>query len=111
MINWRGIRNITIIVILITMLCFLGINGQDVSEQVPEPEEVEPKVKSEPVVLPVTRLTVTIVDGMNDKLVKLENCVVQVLGEMLIVDDVFPYSKTFISGDRYEMTIHIREKK
>ena len=106
MINWRGLRNITIIVTLIMMLCFLGINGQGVSEPV---EPVKP-VK-EPVEEPVTRLNVTIIDEMSDQLIKLENCFVRVQGKLNIVEDVFNYTKTLADGDRYEITIHIRVKK
>lgn len=102
----RRLMNMTALVILITALCFLGVEG-DVNEL--EQESEQELVK--PVVLPVTRLSVTIIDGINDKLVKLENCVVQVLGELKIAEDSFNYSNTFVEGDRYEMTIQIRVKK
>jgi len=104
MINWRKKSIcITIIAVLIIGLCFLGSSG----------EEQEPKPIKEPVTEPTeeeTRLDVTIIDGMNDKLVKLENCKVAVMGKLHIVNDVFNYTKTFLEGDRYEITINIRKK-
>ena len=106
MINWRGkLIYIAIIAILIIGLCFLGSSGE-------EPEVVE-ETETQPVAKPAeieTRLDVTIIDGMNDKLVKLENCRVLIQGELHIVNDKFNYTKTLLEGDRYEITISIRKK-
>ena len=102
MINWRKKSIcITIIAILIVGLCFLGSSGQ-------EPEPVEEPVKETEE--PETRLNVTILDGMNDKLFELENCRVLVQGKLRLVNDLFNYTKTFTEGDRYEITISIRKK-
>ena len=65
---------------------------------------------AQPVELPVTRLKVTLLDEMNDQFIKLENCIVQVLGELNIVEDTFNYSNTFAEGDRYEIIIHVKLK-
>lgn len=93
-----------VIVAIVCLIAFVGAQ-EETTEVVPEEELVQPTV------LPVTRLNVTIIDGINDKLVKLENCVVQVLGELHIAEDSFNYSNTFVEGDRYDMTISIRVKK
>ena len=106
MINWRKkLIYITIIAILIIGLCFLGGNGE-------EPKPVE-ETETQPVVKPVeeeTRLNVTIIDGINDKLIELENCKVAIKGKLHLVNDYFDYTKTFLEGDRYEITISIRKK-
>ena len=106
MINWRGkLIYIAIIAILIIGLCFLGSSGE-------EPEVVE-ETETQPVAKPAeieTRLDVTIIDGMNDKLFRLENCAVLVKGKLRLVEDLFNYTKTFTEGDRYEITISIRKK-
>ena len=86
---------------LITTLCFLGTNGQE-SEPIPEPTAKPAETE--------TRLNVTIIDGINDKLIKLENCTVKVMGKLKLVEDTFNYSNTFIEGDRYDITISIRKK-
>lgn len=79
-----------------------------------EPEEVvEPVVPElvEPVVLPVTRLSITLIDEVSDQVIKLENAVIQIMGELHIAEDSFNYSNTFVEGDRYTMTIWIKAKK
>jgi len=86
---------------MIIALCFLGSNGQEpepVKEPIANPAEIE------------TRLDVTIIDGINDKLIKLENCKVRVMGKLHIINDIFDYTKTFLEGDRYEIIISIRKK-
>ena len=106
MINWREkLIYITIIAILIIGLCFLGSSGE-------EPKPVE-ESETQPIAKPAeeeTRLDVTVIDGMNDKLFKLENCKVAIMGKLHLVNDYFNYTKTFIEGDRYEITISIRKK-
>jgi len=76
---------------------------------------VETPAASKNVVAPIdelaTRLNVTIIDGINDKLIKLENCAVQVRGSLLIAEDTYKYTNTFIEGDRYEIVINIKLKK
>ena len=89
-----------VIVALICMAVFVGAQEEEVDfpEPVPEP-------------LPVTRLSITLIDEVSDQVIKLENSVVQVLGELHIAEDSFNYSNTFLEGDRYEMTIWIKAKK
>jgi hypothetical protein len=70
-----------------------------------EPVNIEPEPK------PVTRLTVKILDDMTGKVVELNNCIVQVLGELHICEDSFNYSNTFTDGDKYDMTIWVKLKK
>ena len=94
-------KHILILVMIIFMVLFVGAQ-----EPVEEPIPIEESV---PV---VSRLNVTIIDGMNDdNLVKLENCMIHVQGKLHIVEDTFNYSNTFLEGDRYEITIHVRLKK
>lgn len=103
-------RSILILALLLTMAIL--VSGQD-EGVIPEIEEIEinePQGEVEPVEK-ITRLDVTIIDGANDKLIKLENCMVYVIGELHIVNDSFTYQKTFTEGDRYEITIHFRPKK
>jgi len=121
MINWKEkMKGFLVFVVIICMAFLLNVYAQN--EVVPEvlgpladhvtivqevPEVVQPKTEPEP-----TRLNVTIIDGMNDdKLVKLENCMVHVKGKLHIVEDTFNYSNTFLEGDRYEITIHVKLKK
>ena len=91
--------------VIVAIICMALLFATAQEEVVPEEELVQP------VVLPATRLSVTLIDELNDQLIKMENCVVQVLGELHIVEDSFNYSNTFVEGDRYEMTIHIKLKK
>jgi len=98
-----------LVFVLIICMAFLYVGAQETEpEEVQEEEIIAP---AEPVEKPVTRLNVTLIDGMNDKLVKLDNCIVHVRGELHILEDSFDYTKTFLEGDRYEITIHVRLKK
>jgi len=98
---YRRKKLICIIAVIIIALCLLGVSGQE-SEKVEEPA-AKPAEEE-------TRLNVTIIDGINDKLINLENCKVAVKGKLRLVEDVFDYTKTFTEGDRYEITISIRKK-
>jgi hypothetical protein len=64
-----------------------------------------------PVAKPVTQLTVKIIDDMNDKVVELNNCIVQIVGELHICEDSFKYQNSFTEGDKYEMVIWVKLKK
>ena len=105
-------KGFLVFVVIICMAVLINVGAQNETQVEEEiQEEVQEESLVQPVVLPVTRLNVTIIDGLNDKMIKLENCVVQVLGELHIVEDSFNYSNTFVEGDRYEITIHVRLKK
>ena len=110
----RGLMSRGILVLLFILMMAILVSGQT-EEVLPEEKVVEAEVsKPQELVEPVeiiTRLDVTIVDDVNDKIVKLENCAVQVIGELLIVNDSFTYQKTFLEGDRYEITIHFKPKE
>lgn len=96
-----------VVIICVAFLLYVGAQ-----EEVVEPAETEAtKELVEPVVLPVTRLHVTFIDEMNDQVFKLENSVVQIIGELHMAEDSFNYSNTFVEGDRYEMTIWLKIKK
>ena len=98
-------KGFLVFVVIICMVFLLNVYAQN--EVVPEVKAPEEVAKPEP-----TRLNVTIIDGMNDdNLVKLENCMIHVQGKLHIVEDTFNYSNTFLEGDRYEITIHVRLKK
>jgi len=109
-------RIILILALLLTMAIL--VSGQD-EGVIAEIEEIEAGIetevsKSQELLEPievVTRLDVTMIDDVNDKLIKLNNCIVNVIGELHIVNDSFTYEKTFVEGDRYEITIHFRPKK
>ena len=105
------VLNYVFLIALIIFLMFALVNGQD--EGVMKEGKVEidrPKEIVEPIEL-VTRLDVTIIDGVNDKLIRLKNCKVIVMGKLHIVEDRFNYTKTFSNGDRYDITISIRPKE
>lgn len=108
MFNWKErMKGFLVLVVIICMALLLNVYAQN--ENIPEvktSEAQEDAVKPE-----TTRLNVTIIDEMNDNLIKLENCMVHIQGKLHVVDDVYNYTKTFKEGDRYEMTIHIRLKK
>jgi len=102
-----------LVFVVIIFMAFLLCAG---AQETVEPEEVKEEVVVEevlaqPVEMPVTRLKITLIDEMNDQYINLENCIVQVLGELHIVEDSFNYSNTFTEGDRYEITIHVKIKE
>lgn len=120
MFNWRKkLISVTILAILIVGLCFLGINGNGQSEKieynilgstyrdVEEDESIEEPEQKQ------TDLTVLLVDDINGSRIVLKNCILQLLGEMQIAEDMFTYSNTFYDGDIYKITvlIELRDKE
>ena len=91
---------------LIVILCLAFLLYASAQEKDATADEVTELVPKEV----ATRLDVTILDGINDRLFKLENCSVFVKGKLKVVNDLFDYTKTFTEGDRYEITISIRKK-
>lgn len=89
-----------VVISLMILLLLLCVGAQ-------EPVKVEPV----PAPKPVTNLTVKIIDDMNDKIVELNNCIVQVIGELHICEDSFNYANSFTEGDKYEMVIWVKLKK
>lgn len=103
-----------LVFVVIICMALLYVGAQEVVEPITEPALVEPVVdfpKPVPTPLPITRLKVKLIDDLSNQYLILENCVVQVLGELHIAEDSFNYSNTFVEGDRYEITIHIKVKK
>jgi len=101
-----------VVIICVAFLLYAGAQEEDYTDNMnANPNEVGEVDFPKPVPKAVTRLDVTIIDGMNDKLIKLNNCAVQVVGELHICEDSFTYSNIFLEGDRYEITIHVRPKK
>jgi hypothetical protein len=90
-----------LVFVMILCMAFLLCAGAQ------EPIKVEPV----PAPKPVTNLTVKLIDDMNDKVVELNNCIVQVVGELHICEDSFNYSNSFTEGDRYDITIWVKLKK
>ena len=118
MINWRRkLTSITVIAMMIIMLCLLGVNGngQVGNTNTFEPEEetetvveeVPEAVIAEPV---ITNLDVTLIDNVNENALKLRNCTLVLDGKLIIVEDVFDYSNTFLLGDIYEITVTVNLK-
>jgi len=91
-----------IVFLLIICMAFIIVGAQEKVQPVVE----EPKIE-EPV---VTYLKVTLIDGINDKVFELKNCIVQIKGELNMIDNIFPYTKIFINGNDYEITIMIKPK-
>jgi len=92
-------KRFLVFVAIICLVFLLSVGAQ-------EPTKVEPIPEK-----PVTRLSVKIIDGMNDNLIKLDNCIVQVIGELHICEDSFNYSNAFTEGDVYDITIWVRLKE
>jgi len=95
--------------VFVAILCMAFLLYAGAQEEAVKPEPEVDAAQS--VRLPDTRLDVTIIDGINDKLIKLKGCKVIVTGKLHIVEDSFNYTKTFLNGDRYDITISIRAKK
>ena len=115
-------KRILAFVMVLCMALFLCVGAQDkwvsppamndkIGMENPETKVPVPEPKPAPIAKPVTRLTVKIIDDMNNKVVELNNCIVQVVGELHICEDSFNYSNSFIEGDKYEMIIWMKLKK
>ena len=70
----------------------------------PQPEEEQPEQKQ-------TDLTVFLIDNINGSNITLRNCIVQVVGEMQIAEDMFTYNNTFYDGNIYKITVLIELKE
>jgi len=90
-----------ILIICLSFLIFAGAQEPSVDTGIPPQVEQEEEG---------THLHVVVLDGMNDKLFELDNCKVLVQGKLRLVNDNFNYTKTFLEGDIYEITISIRKK-
>lgn len=108
-------KSILVFVVIVCMALFVMAQEQEIDplgdKMNDEPSEIKTTVMPEPTVLPVTRLNITLIDEVNDQVIKLENAIVQIIGELHIAEDSFNYSNTFVEGDRYTMTIWIKLKK
>lgn len=119
--NNKKLINIIMIAMLITVLCFLGVNGDgqignikyDIStstyRDAVEDEEIEIGTDEAPSIEEAeqkqTNLTVLLVDDINGSRIVLKNCILQLVGEMQIAEDMFTYSNTFYDGDIYKITV------
>jgi len=101
-------KRILVLVMILCMALLLCVGAQ---EKVIETPTTSIGDIAKPAPKPVTHLTVKIIDDMNDKVVELNNCIVQVVGELHICEDSFNYSNSFIEGDKYEMVIWVKLKK
>ena len=94
------------------MLCFLGVNGNgqngDVKYNIPATtlQETEEEIVEEPE-QKQTDLTVVLIDNINGSNIRLRNCIIQLIGEMQIAEDMFTYSNTFYDGNIYKITVLI----
>ena len=122
--NRGKLVNVTVIAMMIMMLCLLGVNGngqvvgntnvfdpgvtynqEEENTSTVEPPEETPE--AEPV---ITNLDVTLIDNVNENALKLRNCTLVLDGKLIIVEDVFDYSNTFLLGDIYEITVTVNLK-
>jgi len=102
-------KRFLIFVVIICMALWLYVGAQENVVKLEE-DEIEEEL-TQPTALPVTRLNVTLIDELNDQVTKLENSIVQLIGELHIAEDSFNYSNTFTEGDRYSITIWVKAKK
>jgi len=110
-------RRVIIMIILLAMLFFSAnascnntnkfIPGEDEETETTEIPETTEVPETEPV---ITNLDVTLIDNVNENTLKLRNCTLVLDGKLIIVEDVFDYSNTFILGDIYEITITVNLK-
>ena len=115
-------KRILVFAVIICMALLLCVNAQDkwvsppamndkIGYEDPGTKVPVPEPKPAPIAKPVTHLTVKVIDDMNNKVVELNNCIVQVIGELHICEDSFNYSNAFTEGDKYEMVIWVKLKK
>jgi hypothetical protein len=109
-------KRILVSVMILCLLFLLSVGAQNVGtgpevDKMKDTGEKGTVVTPEPAPKPVTRLTVKIIDGMNGKIVELNNCIVQVVGELHICEDSFNYSNSFTEGDKYDIVIWVKLKK
>ena len=95
-----------LVFVLIICMAFIIAGAQ---EKVEPDKPVVPVAEEEPAKV-ITHLKVILIDGINDKVFELKNCIVQVVGELNICEDTFPYRNTFIDGNDYEITIMVKPK-
>lgn len=126
MFNWRKkLISIMIIVSLLITLCLLGASGNgqvsnnkifesgNVYEQENEEtrsEEVE-KAEADTVEQKVTNLNIILLDNINGSRINLQNCVLRLVGEMQIAEDMYTYDNFFVDGDIYKITVLIELKE
>ena len=120
MINWKKkIISITVIAMMIIMLCLLGVNGNGQvagSRNTFDPgvtynqedKEIEPPPEEEQ---KVTNLNVVLIDNINGSRINLQNCVLRLIGEMQIAEDMYTYDNFFVNGDIYKITVLIELKE
>ena len=118
--------NITVLAMLIIMLCFLGVNGNGgvkydlpastyrdaIEDETPLIEEPNPEagyIPTDDITKETeqkqTDLTVLLIDDIHGSRISLKNCILQLVGEMPIAEDMFTYSNTFYDGHIYKITI------
>ena len=106
-------KHILILVMIICMALFVGAQGEYTDDINDDPTEVKetyiPEVEPEPVPV-VSRLNVTLIDDIGDQTLKLENAVIQLVGELHIAGDSLTYSDIFAEGDTYDVTIWIKRR-
>jgi len=118
------LKSIILITLLIIMLCFLGANGNgqqggnpeyDINEstlrEADKPDESiienEVKTEDEQPEQKQTNLTVLLVDNINGSNLRLRNCILRLVGEMNIAEDLYTYDNFFVDGDIYKITVLI----
>ena len=120
------LKSIILITLLIIMLCFLGANGngqQGGNTNVFEPEKINieektssrEEIPTEPIISPEedqpeqkkTNLVVLLVDNINGSNLRLRNCILRLVGEMNIAEDLYTYDNYFVDGDIYKITVLI----
>ena len=122
----RKLISIIIIVSLIITLCLLGASGNgqvssnnsifeagNVYNQ--ENEEIQSKeiekVEADTVEQKVTNLNVILLDNINGSRINLQNCILRLVGEMQIAEDMYTYDNFFVDGDIYRITVLIELKE
>ena len=126
MINRRKkLTSIILITMIIIMLCFLGVNGngqntgnanifnpgkvynqeeENIGTDEPPPEEEQEEKQ-------VTDLNVLLIDNINGSRINLQNCILRLVGEMQIAEDMYTYDNFFVDGNIYKITVLIELKE